>query len=66
MNNAGIYPSTPLLEMTDRDWDKVLGVNLRGTFIAAREAGRRMAQAGHGGVIINLASVAGYRAKCMT
>ena len=30
--------------MTDRDWDKVLGVNLRGTFIAAREAGRRMAQ----------------------
>jgi NAD(P)-dependent dehydrogenase (short-subunit alcohol dehydrogenase family) len=62
VNNAGIYPSTPLLEMTDRDWDKVLGVNLRGTFIAAREAGRRMAQAGHGGVIINLASVAGYRA----
>src|SRR5512140_3052163 len=48
--------------MTDRDWDKVLSVNLRGTFIAAREAGRRMAQAGHGGVIINLASVAGYRA----
>ena len=37
-------------------------MNLRGTFIAAREAGRRMAQAGHGGVIINLASVAGYRA----
>ena len=62
VNNAGIYPSTPLLEMTDRDWDRVLDVNLRGTFIAAREAGRRMAQADHGGVIINLASVAGYRA----
>jgi NAD(P)-dependent dehydrogenase (short-subunit alcohol dehydrogenase family) len=62
VNNAGIYPSTPLLEMTDQDWDKVLSVNLRGTFIAAREAARRMAQAGHGGVIINLASVAGYRA----
>ena len=62
VNNAGIYPSTPLLEMTDQDWDKVLRVNLRGTFIAAREAGRRMAEAGHGGVIINLTSVAGYRA----
>lgn len=62
VNNAGIYPSTPLLEMTDQNWDEVLGVNLRGTFIAAREAGRRMAQAGHGGVIINLVSIAGYRA----
>jgi NAD(P)-dependent dehydrogenase (short-subunit alcohol dehydrogenase family) len=48
--------------MTDQDWDKVLDVNLRGTFIGAREAGRRMAEAGHGGVIINLASTAGYRA----
>ena len=62
VNNAGIYPSTPLLEMTDEQWDKVLEVNLRGTFIGAREAGRRMAAAGHGGVIINLASTAGYRA----
>jgi NAD(P)-dependent dehydrogenase (short-subunit alcohol dehydrogenase family) len=62
VNNAGIYPSTPLLEMTDQDWDKVLDVNLRGTFIGAREAGRRMAEAGQGGVIINLASTAGYRA----
>ncbi len=62
VNNAGIYPSTPLLEMTDQDWDKVLDVNLRGTFIGAREAGRRMAEAGRGGVIINLASTAGYRA----
>lgn len=62
VNNAGIYPSTPLLEMTDQDWDKVLDVNLRGTFIGAREAGRRMANTGGGGVIINLASTAGYRA----
>ena len=62
VNNAGIYPSTPLLEMTDEQWDKVLDVNLRGTFIGAREAGRRMVAAGHGGVIINLASTAGYRA----
>ncbi len=63
VNNAGIYPSTPLLEMTEQEWDKVLSVNLRGTFLGAREAGRRMAEAGHGGVIVNLASTAGYRAS---
>jgi NAD(P)-dependent dehydrogenase (short-subunit alcohol dehydrogenase family) len=63
VNNAGIYPSIPLLEMTDQNWDKVLNVNLRGTFIGAREAGRRMVEAGHGGVIINLASTAGFRAS---
>jgi NAD(P)-dependent dehydrogenase (short-subunit alcohol dehydrogenase family) len=62
VNNAGIYPFALLLEITDQDWDKVLDVNLRGMFIGAREAGRRMVQAGGGGVIINLASTAGYRA----
>ena len=40
VNNAGIYPSTPLLEMTDRDWDKVLDVNLRGP---SSRPGRRAA-----------------------
>lgn len=62
VNNAGIYPSKPLLDMSDSDWDKVLDINLRGTFIGAREAARRMVSAGKGGVIINLASTAGFRA----
>jgi NAD(P)-dependent dehydrogenase (short-subunit alcohol dehydrogenase family) len=62
VNNAGIYPSKPLLQMSDTDWDKVLDINLRGTFIGAREAARRMVSAGKGGVIINLASTAGFRA----
>lgn len=62
VNNAGVYPSVPLLDMTDDDWDRVLNVNLRGTFIGARESARRMVAAGHGGVIINLASTAGYQA----
>jgi NAD(P)-dependent dehydrogenase (short-subunit alcohol dehydrogenase family) len=61
VNNAGIYPSRPVLEMSDDEWDRVVGVNLRGTFIASREAARRMVQAGHGGVIVNLSSRAGYR-----
>jgi NAD(P)-dependent dehydrogenase (short-subunit alcohol dehydrogenase family) len=62
VNNAGIFPSTPLLDITDADWDRVLNINLRGTFIASREVGRRMIEAGKGGVIINLASLAAFSA----
>ena len=62
VNNAGIYPSVPVLDMTDDDWDRVLDVNLRGSFIGAREAARRMIAAGHGGVILNIGSTAGYQA----
>jgi NAD(P)-dependent dehydrogenase (short-subunit alcohol dehydrogenase family) len=61
VNNAGIYPFRPVLEMTDAMWDNVLDINLRGTFIGCREAARHMVQAGKGGVIINLASTAGYQ-----
>lgn len=62
VNNAGIYPSVPVLDMSDDDWDGVLDVNLRGSFIGAREAARRMVDAEHGGVILNLASTAGFKA----
>lgn len=62
VNNAGIYPSVPVLEMTAAQWDKVLDLNLKGTFLGARESAKRMIAAGHGGVIINLASTAGFRA----
>ena len=62
VNNAGIYPSTPLLELTDESWDDVLDVNLRGSFVGAREAARRMEAAGGGGVIVNIASTAGFQA----
>jgi NAD(P)-dependent dehydrogenase (short-subunit alcohol dehydrogenase family) len=61
VNNAGVYPSRRVLAMTDDDWDHVIGVNLRGTFIGCREAARRMVDAGTGGVIVNLSSRAGLR-----
>lgn len=47
--------------MPEEQWDRVLDINLRGTFIGAREAARQMISAQHGGVIINLASTAGYQ-----
>lgn len=62
VNNAGVYPSTPLLEMEAADWDHVLDINLRGTFLGSRAAAAAMDAAGNGGVIINLASTAGYKA----
>lgn len=61
VNNAALYPSIPLFEMTEADWDQVMAVNLRGVFVGAREAARRMIAAGKGGVIVNVASQAGFR-----
>ncbi len=59
VNNAGVYPSRPIVEMSDEDWDRVLDINLRGAFFGCREAARRMIDAGRGGVIVNMASIAG-------
>jgi len=61
VNNAGIYPNVPLLEMSDEAWDRVMDVNLRGVFAGSREAARRMVAAGRGGVIINVVSTAGFK-----
>jgi 3-oxoacyl-[acyl-carrier protein] reductase len=44
--------------MTEADWDRVLDVNLKGSFLCAQAAARRMVAAGRGGAIVNLSSVA--------
>lgn len=59
VNNAGVAISKPLLEVSAEEWDKVLDTNLRGAFLVAQAAGRRMAERG-GGSIINIESVLGY------
>ncbi len=61
VNNAGIYPSVPFLDMTGDQWDNVLDLNLKGSFLGAQQAAKRMISAGHGGVIVNLASTASFR-----
>ncbi|MFN8018865.1 MAG: SDR family NAD(P)-dependent oxidoreductase [Acidimicrobiales bacterium] len=63
VNNAGIYPSTPFLDMTSAGWDHVLDVNLRGTFLGAHAAAAQMVAGGRPGVIINLSSTAGFQAS---
>lgn len=61
VNNAGIPSYAPLLDLSEDEFDKVLAINVRGTFVGAREAARRMIAAGKGGVIVNVASLAGLR-----
>ena len=46
VNNAGVYPSTPVLEMSDEDWERVIRINLSGTFVGCREAARRRVDSG--------------------
>ena len=57
VNNAGIYPMTPCLELSEEVWDRTLNLNLKGLFLASQAAARAMVEAGHGGSIINIASV---------
>lgn len=58
VNNAGVYPRVPFLEMRESDWDQVLDVNLKGSFLCAQAAARAMVAAGRGGAIVNIASSA--------
>ena len=57
VNNAGIYPVTPLLEMTAQEWDEVVDANLRSVHLATQAAARRMIAARTGGAIVNIASI---------
>jgi 3-oxoacyl-[acyl-carrier protein] reductase len=65
VNNAGILIEKPLLETTAQDFDRLIGVNLRGAFLVGREALGLMTRQGSGRVI-NIASELAYlgRANC--
>ena len=59
VNNAGIGIPKPLLDYTEEDWDRQLGVNLKGTFFATQEAARLMVPKRRG-KIVNFASTAAF------
>jgi NAD(P)-dependent dehydrogenase (short-subunit alcohol dehydrogenase family) len=61
VNNAGVFPFVPLDQLSDEVWDNVMAVNVRGVLAGAREAMRSMIAADKGGVIVNIASTAGFR-----
>ena len=61
VNNAGIFPRAPFLDLTEEMWDAVLDTNLKATFVCSQEAARRLVAAGRPGSIVNLSSGAPYR-----
>lgn len=58
VNCAGIQRNHPSLELAPEVWHQVLACHLDGTFFASQAAARRMIEAGHGGAIVNVSSVA--------
>jgi glucose 1-dehydrogenase len=57
INNAGIQIAEESDQLSVDDFDKVIGVNLRGSFLCARQAVRQMLESGRGGAIVNVSSV---------
>jgi 3-oxoacyl-[acyl-carrier protein] reductase len=63
VNNAGVFPRVAFLDMTEGDWDYVLGINLKGACFCAQAAARTMIGSGRPGAIVNLASGAAFRSS---
>jgi NAD(P)-dependent dehydrogenase (short-subunit alcohol dehydrogenase family) len=62
--SAGVGGSAPLLELSTQEWDRVVGVNLRGAFVCLRECARAMAATtpAGGGAIVAVTSISGFLA----
>jgi len=63
INNAGLYPSHLLLEMTMEQWDKVFDVNLKAVFLLSQKLANLMITNNIKGSIVNLTSGAAYRTR---
>lgn len=63
VNAAGIWPATPLLDMTDDTWDRVLAVNTRAPVMTAVALARRAVAASRPACVVNIASGAALRAR---
>jgi 3-oxoacyl-[acyl-carrier protein] reductase len=59
VNNAGITRDSTIRKMTDEDWDLVIAVHLRGTFLCTRAAVPRIRDGGRGGAVVNMSSISG-------
>lgn len=63
VNNAGLYPVHPFLEMTEEQWDEVLDTNLKGAFMVGQRVARKMVESGRGGSIVNIGSTSSLIAR---
>ncbi|MBV8663015.1 MAG: L-iditol 2-dehydrogenase [Hyphomicrobiales bacterium] len=62
-NNAGVFNMAPLSEITEADFDRQFGINVRGLLFVTKAVAAQMERQGRGGKIINLASQAGRRGE---
>jgi meso-butanediol dehydrogenase / (S,S)-butanediol dehydrogenase / diacetyl reductase len=62
VNNAGVSSMAPVVELTEAEWDNNMDVNAKGIFLCCQAEVRVMLQQGHGGAIVNIASMAGKKA----
>ncbi|MFQ9717408.1 MAG: SDR family NAD(P)-dependent oxidoreductase [Blautia sp.] len=60
VNCAGIFSSIPFLELTEKDWDRMLDINLKGSFLCSQTFIRRVLEQKTGGSIVFLSSISGY------
>ena len=63
--SAGVFEGQPINEMTAEFWDRVMAVNVRGTFLAVRAAARHMRETGRGGSVVIYTSTAGQRGSAV-
>ncbi len=61
INNSGVAPSAPAIDLGETDWDRTLDTNLKGAFMMAQTFARRAVAARRGGVIVNVASIVATR-----
>jgi 3-oxoacyl-[acyl-carrier protein] reductase len=56
VNNAGVFPRSPFLDLSESEWDQVLNINLKGSFLCAQAVACRMVACGRLGAIVNISS----------
>jgi 2-dehydro-3-deoxy-D-gluconate 5-dehydrogenase len=61
VNNAGIIRRSPSVDFTEKDWDDVMNVNLKSLFFLSQAAARQFLKQGHGGKIVNIASMLSFQ-----
>jgi NAD(P)-dependent dehydrogenase (short-subunit alcohol dehydrogenase family) len=63
VNNAGVSITKKVMNLNENDWDKVLNVNVKGTFFVSQRVAKQMIESRNGGCIINIASIAGEKGR---
>ena len=58
VNNAGVFPRASFLDLEEREWDQVLDINLKGSFLCAQAVGRALVAAKRPGAFVNISSSA--------